>query len=307
MSKNSPTKAKSSTSRRDFLKSASADAAGAATLAVPLAAPGTGAPLSAVDPEAQVLELWEQRFATLRAREDASDDEIEASSDTLDNIEETIDALDPSFPCVAAAQLIVDGLFEISDDDRPCDDQRMAMAVKGLAALRGLTRGRIRADVDEILDNPERPVAEMGVRGADTDERRAAVRRGRVERLVTVAQREAERLEGGARDNHLIALGRELMASILAADAIETRGSVAATRAARAASDRKFEAACAAQQVIAERIAEERAFSFAGMRIKACALVCTHSFEAIDLPEDFGATTDVRLLNSIVRDLLKQA
>jgi hypothetical protein len=55
----------------------------------------------------------------------------------------------------------------------------MAISLKGLAALRKRTRDRIRADVDELLDNPERRVVEMGVAGAaaDTDERRRAVRR----------------------------------------------------------------------------------------------------------------------------------
>jgi hypothetical protein len=244
------------------------------------------------DGDARALELWELRFDAIRAREEASedagDDEMTALNKTLSDIEDAIDALDPAFPCAAAAQLMIAGLFEISDEDRPGDDPRMEIAIKGLAGLREQTHGRIRADVDEILDSPERPICEMGVLfGADTPERRRAARLDRFKRLIVAAECRSESAEYSI-DSQLIALGRAFLDQV----SIPT-------------SDRRFSAAHNEAARIMNQIVAERALGLAGVRIKAFALAWTYDFEEFDLIADFGDTPIVRLLKSIVRDLLR--
>jgi hypothetical protein len=169
----------------------------------------------AADSDVRALELWEQRFTALRARKDSGTAIGFAAESVLDDrvndIEDAIDALDPSSPCVAAAQLMIAGLFDLSDGDRPRDCEHMAISLKGLAALRERTRGRIRADVDELLDNPERRVVEMGVTAADTDERRRAVRRDHQRGAVTHSS-------GDLNESDALATPQEIVERRLAAE-----------------------------------------------------------------------------------------
>lgn len=257
----------------------------------------------AVDLDARALELWEQRFAALRAREDAGSDvgleEETPLDDRLNDLDDAINALDPSSPCAAAGQLMIAGLFDLADGDRPKDCERMRIALKGLAGLRVRTRGRIRADVDEILDNPERPVVEMGVLGADTDERRRAVRRDRVERLIEAAWRKAKSAGGDTRDERLIALGHDLMTATRAREAAMALQPPATKVAA-------FDNANSAAWVAAVRIAEAPAAGLAGLAIKACVFQWARAFTAIDLTKNVGSTLEARLLTSIVRDAMRQ-
>jgi hypothetical protein len=55
---------------------------------------------------------------------------------------------------------------------------------------------------------------------------------------------------------------------------------------------------------IVERIVAAPATTIEGLRIKAKALSWCYAFEPIDLTAEFGDTANVRVLASIVRDLL---
>jgi hypothetical protein len=77
----------------------------------------------------------------------------------------------------------------------------------------------------------------------------------------------------------------------------------AAVRAAdRRGSDRDVEEACRRASAIVAKIAKLPARTIAGLKLKAEAIAYCHAGEAIKLTT--SQTTDVRLAQSIIRDLL---
>jgi hypothetical protein len=78
----------------------------------------------------------------------------------------------------------------------------------------------------------------------------------------------------------------------------------AATANYQAISGLEFDVAFKKVAAIVERIAASPAVTIEGLRVKAKALSWCHAFEPIDLTAQFGDTADVRVITSIVRDLL---
>ena len=72
-------------------------------------------------------------------------------------------------------------------------------------------------------------------------------------------------------------------------------------------SDAEYSAAVDKSSAIVDRIVEEPARTLDGLRIKARALAWCHSGEVESLGIDENPTTDIRVADSIIRDLLSPA
>jgi hypothetical protein len=92
-----------------------------------------------------------------------------------------------------------------------------------------------------------------------------------------------------AGDEALLALGAELLAASV--DYAEKTGD-------------EFEAAFAACAAIVDKIVAAPAATIAGLRVKALALRWCYAFAPFELIEEHGVSTDVYVLDSIVRDLV---
>ena len=79
-----------------------------------------------------------------------------------------------------------------------------------------------------------------------------------------------------------------------------------ATAAYESSSAKEFDAAYKKAKAVVERIVAAPATTIEELRVKAKAVAWCYSFEPIELVAEFGDTTNVRLLASILRDLLAE-
>lgn len=119
-------------------------------------------------------QLYKQRLSTIAKLERMQEAEnarvgltavtsaITAVFDRLHEFEDEIEATTPTSPHVAAARLILAATWQCSIHDRVANCQEIRFASIGLTALRRDLTGRLRLDVDEIVDHPERKVAKLG-------------------------------------------------------------------------------------------------------------------------------------------------
>lgn len=82
--------------------------------------------------------------------------------DQVRRIEAELQALPATSPHVAAARLFLEAAWQCSIHTRVRNNGEMAVAVIGLTALRERLTGRLRRDVDEILDRPGRKIVNYG-------------------------------------------------------------------------------------------------------------------------------------------------
>lgn len=132
-------------------------------------------PARAADPLAErVSDIWRQRVANLRSLPQAdqaladaeaalqkAEDALKALSDERLQIEDELNVLASSSPHVAAARLLIEGLWQTGGEEIVGTAPTLIAPRMGLSALRPLLGGPLRSDVDEVLDCPDRRIADL--------------------------------------------------------------------------------------------------------------------------------------------------